>query len=177
MTDILDEERILRERAESLSQRQEEETADERAGVLLFALADEWYGVRIGDVREICNEYRVTPVPCAPESIQGVINLRGEIISVMDLRTLLRLPPPEEIEETEEQTALIIVEEESGIVTALVVDQIGDIIEVAEESMDPPLSTADKSQAEYVTGSVYVEGKLVALLSMERVLAPIGNAA
>ena len=80
---------ILRQRAESLAAEQVETAEESRDDVLLFSLGEEWYGVRIGQVREIYNEYAITPIPCVPDFIVGVINIRGEIVSVTDLSKLM----------------------------------------------------------------------------------------
>jgi purine-binding chemotaxis protein CheW len=161
--------RILKARAESLAAESGEETIADALSLLLFAIGDEWYAVTIGSVREIYNEYLVTPVPCVPPFIQGVINIRGEIVSVTDLRTLLRLAPRQM-----DMELPVIVVEYGDCSTALVIDMIGDIVEIAREALEPPVSTLDKSQAACISGSAYVDGKLVGLLDLGAILAPIG---
>jgi purine-binding chemotaxis protein CheW len=161
----------LKRRAESLAAEQSEEGIEDALSILLFGIGPEWYAVGIESVREIYNEYVVTPVPCVPPSILGVINVRGEIISVTDLRTLLRLPAGE----TEESSPVIVVEN-GGCTTALVVDMIGDIADVPKDAVEPPVANVDKSQAACVAGSVFVGGKVMGLLNLEEILAPIGGA-
>jgi purine-binding chemotaxis protein CheW len=163
---------ILRERAVSLAHEDVEEQHEDRISVLLFSLGEEWYCVDIDDVREIYNEYRVAHIPCVPGFIQGVINIRGEIVSVTDLRTMLSLSGTAR-PETDEQPPVIVVADERSC-TALLVDAIGDIVEVPADSVEPPLSLSDKSQAEFVSGQLYVGGNLVALVNLSKVLAPIG---
>lgn len=161
---------ILRRRAESLALESEEETSDDRVGILLFAIGEETYGVPIADVREIYLEYSVTPVPCVPEHIQGVINIRGEIVSVSDVGKLMNLASSSDVE----PQAIVVQNDEC--VTAMVVDAIGDIVEVPREAIEPPVSMIGKAQMEFVSGSVYVEGKLVGLVNLARLLQPIGGA-
>jgi chemotaxis signal transduction protein len=60
-------------------------------------------------------------------------------------------------------------------VTAIVVDEIGDIVDVPRDSVEPPLSTLDKAQAEFVSGSVYVDNQLIGIVNLEKVLEPIGE--
>jgi purine-binding chemotaxis protein CheW len=161
--------KVLRQRAESLAAESSEETIADALSILLFGIGEEWYGVTIPAVREIYNEYLVTPIPCVPPFVLGVINIRGEIVSVTDLRTLLRLP--------QRQLDLelpVIVVEHGDCSTALVVDVIGDIEEIPKDSVEPPVAPPDKSQAACVSGSVYVGGKLVGLLDLGEILAPIG---
>jgi purine-binding chemotaxis protein CheW len=162
-------EEILRRRAESLAAEQEEQVAEDVQSILLFAVGDEWYALAIDAVREIFNEYIVTPVPCVPPFILGVINVRGEIMSVTDIRQLLRLSAS-----SGETNAPVILVENDLCSTALLVDGIGDIIDVARGDIEPPVSTLDKSQSAFVAGSVFVGGRLVGLLNLDEVLAPIG---
>lgn len=162
---------ILRRRAESLAVEQTDQVDEQRVGVLLFALGEEWYGVRVSQVREIYNEYVVTPVPCVPDYIMGVVNIRGEIVSVTDLRAMMGLGKTGAAV-SEEQPPLIVIADET-VCTALVVDGIGDIAEIAADSIEPPLAILDRAQSDYVTGTFYVAGRLVALVNLSRVLTPI----
>lgn len=162
---------VLRRRADSLAREAESEVDEDRVGLLMFALGDEWYAVRIEDVREIYNEYEITPIPCVPEFVLGVINIRGEILSVTEIRTMLRLPAAE----VRPEVPPAIVVRNDSVVTAMVVDAIGDIVEVPKDSVEPPLSTTDKQQAEYVAGSVYIDGRLIAILNVDKVLTPVGG--
>lgn len=162
---------VLRERAESLALEHADIVDEHLVGMLLFALGEETYGVRIAEVREIYNEYVVAPVPCVPEFIVGVINIRGEIVSVTDLRSIMGLghaPAPS----GDEQLPVIVVSD-TTVCTALLVDSIGDIVEVAAEAVEPPLAATDKAQADYISGTIYNGGKLVALVNLPRVLTPI----
>lgn len=167
-TDAADE--VLRQRAESLAAEQEEAEAEDIVSLLLFALGSEWYAVPIGSVREIYNEYVVTPVPCVPGFILGVINIRGEIISVTDVKQLLRLPATQ----SEAMSPAIVVENERCS-TALLVDVVGDISEVPASALEAPVATLDKSQTAFVSGSLFLDGSLVGLLDLEAVLTPIGG--
>jgi purine-binding chemotaxis protein CheW len=164
-------EEILRQRAESLALEQGEQVEEQRSGILLFALGDEWYGARIEQVREIQNEYVITPIPCVPDYIRGVINIRGEIVSVTDLRSMMGLGHT--VAATAGSQAPVIVVCDETVCTALVVDSIGDIAEISAEAIEPPLAVSDRAQADYVSGTFYVAGRLVALVNLTRVLAPI----
>jgi purine-binding chemotaxis protein CheW len=161
---------VLRSRADSLAAEQEEQVDEERLSLLLFAVGNEWYAVGIDTVREIYNEYTITPLPCVPGFILGVINIRGEIVSVTDVRQLLRLSSDAPV-----APSVIVVENET-CATALIVDAIGDIAEVDGSTVEPPVASLDKGQAAFVSGSVYIDGMLVGLLDLEQVLAPIGTA-
>lgn len=165
---------VLRQRAESLAQTGEESAAIETVGLLMFRLGEEWYAVPIDEVREIYNEYEVTRIPRVPDYILGVINVRGEIMSVTDIATLMRVPSRVEIDLAEMVLSAIIVANEE-CVSAIVVDEIGDIIDVPRDSIEPPISTLDKVQGEYIAGSVYVDSRLIGIVNLEKILEPVGE--
>ncbi|MBA4370207.1 MAG: hypothetical protein C0418_01335 [Coriobacteriaceae bacterium] len=162
---------ILRRRAESLAHESEESVSEDLTGILLFDLGEELYGVPIEHVREIYQEYAVTRIPCVPDHIHGVINIRGEIVSVTGLAELMHLPRAEGVRELQ-----AIVVQNAECVTAMAVDEIGDIVEVPKDSIEPPISVIGKAQAEFVAGSVYVDGRLVGLINLDRVLQPVEGA-
>jgi purine-binding chemotaxis protein CheW len=165
---------ILRRRAESLAVEQNEQVEEQRVGVLCFSLGEEWYGVRVSQVREIYNEYVVTSIPCVPDYITGVVNIRGEIVSVTDLRVMMGLGRTGEAG-AEGQLPLIVIADDT-VCTGLMVDAIGDIAEIAADSIEPPLAILDRAQADYIAGTFYVAGRLVALVNLPRVLTPVVSA-
>lgn len=165
---------ILRRRALSLAQAPEDEVSTESTGLLKFRLGLEWYAVPIAVVREIHNDYTVTRIPRVPDYVLGVINVRGEIVSVTDLGALIRVPSRTTLDIDAELPSAIVVADED-CVSALVVDEIGDIIDIAREAIEPPLSTLDKAQAEYMSGSVFVDGLLIGVVNIEKILEPIGE--
>ncbi len=162
---------ILRQRAESLAMEQGELVEESRTGILMFELGDETYGVRISAVREIHNEYVVTPIPCVPDFVMGVVNIRGEIVSVTDLRAIMGLGNTEHAPGAE-QSPLIVVCDET-VCTALLVDSIGDIADLATSAIEPPLAVSDKAQADYIAGTFYLDDRLAAVVNVSRVLTPI----
>jgi len=161
---------VLERRAASLATVEQAEVVHDRASLLAFRLGDEWYAVPIEHVREIYNEFELTPIPCVPPHVKGVINIRGEIISVTDLAVLMGVSHSEDVD----HSSAIVVQNE-GCATAMVVDAISDIVDVEVDSIEPPIAAADKGlAAEFVTGSAFIDGRLVALINAEKVLEPIG---
>ena len=118
---------VLRRRAESLSHESESEEASDTIGILLFRQSEEWYSVRVEDVREIYQEYVITPVPCVPDFILGVVNIRGEILSITDIAKLMQLG---EVDSDDEIPPAIVVQNDD-CATAMVVDEIGDIVDIS----------------------------------------------
>lgn len=164
-------EEVLERRATSLSLREIDEETSDHLSLLLFRIGEEWYAVSVSAVREIFQEYEITSIPCVPDFILGVVNVRGEILSVTDPARIMRIG---EIAPTDgvKPPAIVIANDE--VATALVVDEIGDIADVPNSSIEPPVSIIDRAQAEFIEGSVFVDGTMVGLLKVARILEPIG---
>ncbi len=161
---------ILARRADSLARESIDEGDTDQISLLLFRIAEEWYAVRVEAVREIFQEYRMTTVPGVPDFILGVVNVRGEILSVTDPARLMRLGfIPTDIDP--KPPAIVVLNDD--VATALLVDEIGDIAEVPSDAIEPPVSTIDKAQAEFIVGSVHVGEWMVGLINIERVLEPV----
>lgn len=169
-------EATLKARATALARREDDVAANDLISVLLFRLGDEWYAFPIDGVREIYNEYRVTRIPRVPPHILGVINVRGEIVSVTDLGVLIRVPGRLPLALADVMPSAIMVARDEQV-TAAVVDEIGDIVAIPAASVEPAVSTLDKAQAEFVSGTVYLDGRLVAILNLEKLVEPIGAGA
>src|SRR4030043_1616205 len=113
-----------------------EELKEETLQLIVFRLSKEWYGVEIARVKEVIKVGKITYLPSSPEYIAGIINLRGNILSVTDLKTIFGLPH----EEPTEKTRIIAVE--SGIFqTGLFVDEVTESIEVPVSKIEPSLLT------------------------------------
>lgn len=166
-------EEILARRADSLARESVEEEASDRIALLLFRISDEWYSVKVADVREIFQEYEITTIPCVPEFILGVVNVRGEILSVTDPARLMRLGSVDTTTEVH-PPAIVILNDE--VATALVVDEIGDIADIAKDAVEPPVSIIDRAQAEFIAGSVHIGESMVGLISIDRMLQPVVSA-
>lgn len=163
-------EQILQRRADSLARETTEEEDSQRQSLLLFRIGEEWYAVGVGEVREIFQDYTITRLPGVPDYVLGVVNVRGEILSVTDPARLMKLGsidfggiilPP----------AIVVVSDD--VVTALVVDEIGDIADVPNEALEPPISTIDRAQADYISGSVHIGEAMVGVINTERMLEPV----
>lgn len=137
-----------------------------RAGkYLTFALAGEEYGVEILKVREIIGMMDITAVPKSPPHIQGVINLRGKVIPVVDLRTRFCLPPTEQTDET----CIIVVcvgETEMGVV----VDRVEEVLDILEENIEDSPSFGAAVDTSFILGMGKTEGRVSILLDITQVL-------
>jgi purine-binding chemotaxis protein CheW len=127
----------------------------------------ETYGVPITSLHEIVRVPEITVVPDAPVYLEGVINLRGRIVSVMDLRKRFG----------EKQVALnkqnrILVVEHSGKLAGLIVDSASEVLKIPAADVEPPPSVFQEGGLNCVSGLGKVNGRLVVLLDMNRLLAP-----
>lgn len=159
----------LRRRAEKLARTPEIERAQLRTGYLLFRVGAHWYGVSVEWVREILHDYTVATLPCVPEFIKGVTSVRGEILSVTDPGLLMRVRR----DENAGASPHAVVVETAVCTTALAVDEIGGIVDVPLTGMEPPLPHAERTQAAYITSTVFLGDALVSVLDVERMVQPI----
>jgi len=138
---------------------------EETLQLIVFRLAREWYGVEIAKVKEVIKPVKITYLPSSPEHIAGIVSLRGNILSVTDLKTVFGLPH----EEATEKTRVIPIE--SGILeTGLLVDEVVDSIEVPASKIEPALFTLPDEGGKYIKGQCKVDNKLIALISVEKIL-------
>ncbi len=142
-----------------------EELKEQTRQIVLFRLSREWYGVEITNVREVTRVGKITYLPSSPEYIAGIVNLRGKILSVTDLKTMIGLTHQEPTDKTR------IIAVESGMLeTGLLVDEVVESIEVPVSKVEPPLVTLPAEEARYIEGQCKVDNKLIALISVEKIL-------
>ncbi len=136
---------------------------------LTFSLAGEEYGIGILKVKEIIGMMTVTPIPRLPAFVKGVINLRGKVIPVIDLRLKFGM----EAAEYSERTCIIVVEIREGDKTVpigLVVDSVSEVLNVRDEQVDPPPSFGTRLRTGYILGMAKDEKSVKILLDIDRIL-------
>lgn len=133
---------------------------------LTFFLAGEEYGLEILKVHEIIGAIPITPVPRTPHFMRGVVNLRGKVIPVIDLRLRFGMEPIEETEET-----CIIVVQAQGREIGVVVDKVSEVLDIVSEDIDEPPSFGTGVQTDYILGIGKSEGKVKLLLDIEKALS------
>jgi purine-binding chemotaxis protein CheW len=141
-------------------------SADELLQLVSFNIGDEEFGVDILKVQEINRMVEVTRVPNAPEYVDGVINLRGKVIPIIDLRRRFGMPRKEKDKNTR-----IIVVELTGKVLGFVVDAVSEVLRIPNSVTEPPPSIIAGIKAEYITAIGKLENRLLILLDLERVLS------
>lgn len=164
---------VLRQRAESLAGEAADETQAHTTPLVIFRLADEWYAVRVDEVREIGGGHTVTPLPGVPDFIRGVVNIRGEIVSVTDIGLLMRVDGGRADTTGSEASTIVVSTDEC--MSALLVDEVADIVDVPTASIEPPMANVDRGQEAWVNGSVFYDGRLIGLIDLKSILRPIGE--
>lgn len=137
---------------------------------LTFALAQEEYGVPVLKVREIIKMMDITGVPQVPAHIKGVINLRGKVIPIVDLRLKFGMPT----QDYTERTCIIVVEVEvSGrrLMLGMIVDWVSEVLNIAADEIEPTPDFGERLDTEYMHGVAKIKGTVKILLDLDRVLA------
>ena len=137
---------------------------------LTFILANEEYGIGILKIKEIIGMMPITPVPQTPAFVKGVINLRGKVIPVVDLRLRFGI---EEIDYTE-RTCIIVVEiaGQSGTVQiGIVVDAVSEVLNIKGEDIEDTPTFGTKLNTDYILGMAKTEGRVKILLDIDKVLS------
>lgn len=134
--------------------------------LVVFRLADEYYGLEIGTVQEIITWQPVTRVPRTPVFVEGIINLRGNVIPVIDLRKRFELKQTETGHETR-----IVVVEIGTLVVGLVVDGVSEVLRVPGSRIEPPSAVISGVDTEFIRGVAKTDDRLIILLEADRMLA------
>lgn len=144
--------------------------ADRIAGkYLTFDLAEEEYGLEILRVREIIGMMGITPVPRTPDFVLGVINLRGKVIPVIDLRLKFGLP----YKDPDDRTCVIVVEVMSDgqtVQMGIVVDRVNEVVDVKGADVEPTPNFGVSLDTAFILGMAKVGNKVKILLDIDRVL-------
>lgn len=136
---------------------------------LTFKLGGEEYGLEILKVREIIGLMNITSVPQTPEYVRGVINLRGKVIPVVDLRVKFGM---ERIDESE-QTCIIVVEVMQGkeaMPMGVLVDAVSEVLDIGEEQVEPTPSFGGSVQQEFILGMAKIDEQVKILLNIQHVM-------
>jgi purine-binding chemotaxis protein CheW len=137
---------------------------------LTFTLGEEFYGIPILNVKEIIGMMEITHVPSMPEFIKGIINLRGKIIPVMDLR----LKFGNESKEYNDRTCIIVLEMEVSDkirLTGLAVDGVSEVLAINNEDIELPQECFGNNNQDYLTGIGKVKDKVIMLLEPVKMLS------
>jgi purine-binding chemotaxis protein CheW len=133
--------------------------------VVGFRIGNETFGVRIGSVREIVRVPEITSVPSAPDNVEGVINLRGKIIPVMDLRKRFG-----HVEIRPDKKNRILVVELNNKLVGLIVNAASEVLKIPPSEIEAPGTVFAEGESSYVTGVGKLKGRLIILLDVSKLL-------
>ena len=143
--------------------------ADKGGKYLSFSLAEEEYGIGILKVKEIIGMMNITVIPKTPEYVKGVINLRGKVIPIIDLRLKFDMPSVE----FTERTCIIVVEVDSAggtLMIGIVVDSVSEVLNVRAENIEPAPAFGASLDTGYILGMAKMESGVKILLDINNVL-------
>ena len=130
-----------------------------------FYVDDLFFGVKVLQVQEVIRLQTMTVVPQASLMVRGLINLRGQIVTAIDLRRRLNLVDREDWEPMN-----VVIQTDEGAIS-LLVDEIGDVLEVSDDFLEPPPSTIEGKIKEVITGVYKLEGRLLLVLDTAKAIS------
>ncbi len=134
--------------------------------LVTFTLADRSYGIDVSAVQEVLRGLPHTRIPRAPISLAGLINLRGQVLTAVDLRDQLGLEP-----RSPDRDPMLIVIRVSGEPIALLVDSIGSVVDVRADQFEPPPDTLTGPVREVIRGAYKLADHLLLFLDVDRAIA------
>jgi len=134
--------------------------------LVTFSIGDEEFGVDILKVQEIIRMMEITKVPRAPDFVEGVINLRGKVIPIIDLRKRFRL-----VSRGHDKHTRIIVIEINKMIVGFVVDSVSEVLRIPASTVEPPPPVVSGMESEYISGVGKLEDRLLILLDLDRLLS------
>lgn len=139
---------------------------DELLQLVTFSIGEEEFGVDILKVQEIIRTMEITKVPRAPEFVEGVINLRGKVIPIIDLRRRFGLSSKDHDKHTR-----IIVIEINNMIVGFVVDSVSEVLRIPAGTVEPPPPVVAGMESEYISGVGKLQDRLLILLDLDRLLS------
>jgi purine-binding chemotaxis protein CheW len=143
---------------------------EQQGQYLTFILGGEVFAIGILNIKEIIKYAQLTEVPRMPEFIRGVINLRGSVVPVIDLRSRFGKPASA----VSRRTCIVIIEviyDDELHVVGMMVDGVNEVLEIAPGEIEPPPSFGAKIRADFIRGMGKVDGKFVIILDVDHVLS------
>ncbi|KUG27919.1 positive regulator of chea protein activity (chew) [hydrocarbon metagenome] len=134
--------------------------------LVTFSIGEEEFGVDILKVQEIIRMMEITKVPRAPDFVEGVINLRGKVIPIIDLRKRFGLSTRDHDKHTR-----IIVIEINNMIVGFVVDSVSEVLRIPSNTVEPPPPVVSGLESEYISGVGKLEDRLLILLDLDRLLS------
>lgn len=142
-----------------------EKSTEELIQLVSFRTGEEEFGVDILKVQEIIKMLTITKVPNSPEFVEGVINLRGKVIPVIDLRKRLALQPKEHNNKTR-----IVVVDLDGSTFGFIVDEVNEVLRISEQTLEDPPELVSRVNSDFITSVAKLEDRIIILLDLNQLL-------
>jgi purine-binding chemotaxis protein CheW len=149
----------------------EQQNKSDSMQLATFYLDDLRFGVDITEIQEINRQHNLTEVPHTPRHVRGVINLRGEVVTVLDLRTILGLGNTKFV-----RTSRNIILQGQGEPVGLLVDRLSDVVTIERDVLEPPPANIAGVDARFMYGVYQMEGELMVILKIEELASPLESA-
>lgn len=148
-----------------LDQNTEEASVEPSTQYCTFRFENELYGIEIDQIQEIINLQKVFSVPRSPNYIMGVINLRGNIVPVIDIKPILRLPPWKQ-----DVNSRIVLINAENVIVGIVVDEIGDVVSLTGSKIEPLDIKKDDERSKYLMGLSKLPDKVLIIFDARRII-------
>lgn len=131
-----------------------------------FRLDNETYGINVMQVQEVLRVTEIAPVPGAPDYVMGIINLRGNVVTVLDTRRRFGLPP----RETDDSTRIVVIEADQNVV-GILVDSVAEVVELSRSAVESSPNVGNDESSKYIEGVANHDGELLILVDVNKLLS------
>lgn len=142
-----------------------EDVNDEVLQWVTYRLGEETYGINVMQVQEVLRYTEIAPVPGAPDYVLGIINLRGNVVTVIDTRARFGLPPTE----TTDNTRIVIIESDEQVV-GILVDSVAEVVYLKTSEIDSAPNVGTEESAKFIQGVSNRDGELLILVDLNKLL-------
>ncbi|CAM5185018.1 chemotaxis protein CheW [Alishewanella longhuensis] len=141
------------------------QAADQVLQWVTFRLQEETYGINVMQVQEVLRYSEIAPVPGSPDYVLGIINLRGNVVTVIDTRSRFGLPPAE----VTDNTRVVIIEAEKQVI-GILVDSVAEVVYLKQSEVDVAPNVGTDESARFIQGVANREGELLILVDLNKLL-------
>jgi purine-binding chemotaxis protein CheW len=134
--------------------------------LVTFRLEDETYGINVMQVQEVLRVSEIAPVPGAPPYVLGIINLRGNVVTVIDTRSRFALPPGD----IDDSSRIVIIESEKQVV-GILVDSVAEVVELRGSEIDSAPNVGNDESSKYIQGVATRDGDLLIVVDLNKLLS------
>lgn len=147
-------------------QTESKQAADQVLQWVTFRLQEETYGINVMQVQEVLRYTEIAPVPGSPEYVLGIINLRGNVVTVIDTRARFGLPASE----VSDNTRIVIIEAEKQVI-GILVDSVAEVVYLKQSEIDTAPNVGTDESARFIQGVANREGELLILVDLNKLLS------